>query len=74
MAKPSGQQKVHPGKRKADPDYTKNEKPRIKGWSFQQLQDTLLKQVRRKPAAKFRKEILRRFPTVEFTSPVFDKK
>lgn len=74
MAKPSGQQKVHPGKRKANPDYTKNEKTRIKGWSLEQLKTTLLKQVSRKTAARFRKEIVRRFPTAEFTSPTFDKK
>lgn len=67
------QTKVHPGRRKRNPDFTKNEKPRIKGWSFQKLQDTLLKQVTRKTAARFRNEILRRFPTAEFTSPVFDK-
>jgi len=74
MAKASGQQRVHPGKRKRNPDYTKNENPRIKGWSLEKLKETLLKQVSRKKAAKFRNEIVRRFPTAEFTSPAFDKK
>jgi len=68
------QARVHPGKRKANPDLTKNGKTRIKGWSLDKLKDTLLKQVSRKTAARYRNEIVRRFPTAEFTSPTFDKK
>ena len=64
---------IHPGKRKANPELTKNGKPRIKGWSLAKLKDTLEKQVTRKTAARYRNEILRRFPTAEFTNPSFDK-
>jgi len=64
---------IHPGKRKANPDATKNAKPRIKGWSLAKLKEALEKQVTRKTAARYRNEILRRFPTAEFTNPSFDK-
>jgi len=73
MAKPSGTQKIHPGKRRRNPDFTKNEKPRIKGWSFNRLQESLSKAKTRRKAARFRIEILRRFPTTPFTQPSFDK-
>jgi len=52
---------IHPGKRKANPDATKNGKPRIKGWSLGQLTDAMEKAQRKKDQAKFRKEIQRRF-------------
>lgn len=64
---------IHPGRRKANPDLTKNGKPRIKGWSLTKLKDTLLKQVTKKTAATYRNEILRRFPDAVFENPVFDK-
>lgn len=66
--------KIHPGKRKADPNNTKNGKPKIKGWNLEKLKETLLKQVSRKTAARFRNEILRRFPNAIFESPSFEKK
>ena len=64
---------IHPGRRKANPDLTKNGKTRIKGWSLAKLKETLEKQVTRRTAARYRNEILRRFPTAEFTNPSFDK-
>ena len=73
MAKPSGTQRIHPGKRRRNPDFTKNEKPRIFGWSFDKLQDALNKTKSRRKAARFRTEILRRFPTTPFTQPTFNK-
>jgi len=69
----AGPARVHPGKRKANPDFTKNEKPRIKGWSLTKLKDALLKQVTKKTAARYRNEILRRFPNAEYTNPSFEK-
>ena len=52
---------VHPGKRKANPELTKNGKPRIKGWSKDKLEDAMSKAQRKKDVAKFRNEIQRRF-------------
>ena len=64
---------IHPGKRKANPDATKNGKARIKGWSLAKLKEALEKQVTKKHAARYRTEILRRFPDAEYTNPSFDK-
>lgn len=70
----AGPARIHPGKRKANPDFTKNgDKPRIKGWSLSKLKEALEKQVTRKTAARYRNEILRRFPNAEYTNPVFEK-
>ena len=70
----AGAGRIHPGKRKANPDFTKNgDKPRIKGWSLSKLKEALEKQVTRKTAARYRNEILRRFPDAEYTNPVFEK-
>ena len=70
----AGPARVHPGKRKANPDFTKNgDKPRIKGWSLAKLKDALEKQVTKKTAARYRNEILRRFPNAEYTNPSFEK-
>lgn len=57
-----GSIKVHPGKRKANPDATKNEKPRIKGWSRARLEEAIEKASRNKEKARYRTEIARRFP------------
>lgn len=69
----AGPGRVHPGKRKANPNFTKNEKPRIKGWSLAKLKEALEKSVTRKTAARFRIEIDRRFPKADYTVPTFDK-
>lgn len=69
----AGAGRIHPGKRKANPDFTKNQKPRIKGWSLTKLKEALEKQVTKKTAARYRNEILRRFPNAEYTNPVFEK-
>jgi len=57
----AGPARVHPGKRKANPDATKNGKPRIKGWSKERLVDAIEKAVRNKEKARYRIEIERRF-------------
>jgi hypothetical protein len=57
-----GSTKVHPGRRKANPDATKNEKPRIKGWSRARLEEAIEKASRNKEKARYRVEIARRFP------------
>ena len=41
MAGPAG--RIHPGRRKANPELTKNGKARIKGWSLTKLKETLEK-------------------------------
>jgi len=56
--------RIHPGKRKANPNATKNGKPRIKGWSKAQLEDAIEKAQRNKDVAKYRTEIQRRFSVV----------
>lgn len=53
--------RIHPGKRKANPDATKNAKPRIKGWSKARLEDAIEKAQRNKEKARYRTEIQRRF-------------
>lgn len=57
-----GSTRIHPGNRKANPDATRNEKPRIKGWSKARLEDAIEKAARNKEKARYRKEIARRFP------------
>ena len=53
--------RIHPGKRKANPDATKNGKPRIKGWSKARLEEAIEKAVRNKEKARYQTEIQRRF-------------
>lgn len=53
--------RIHPGKRKANPDATKNGKTRIKGWSQARLEEAMEKAVRNKEKARYRTEIQRRF-------------
>ena len=60
----AGPARVHPGKRKANPDATKNGKPRIKGWSKAKLEEAVEKAQRNKEKAKYRREIERRFSVV----------
>jgi len=57
----AGPARVHPGKRKANPEATKNGKPRIKGWSKARLEEAIEKAVRNKEKARYRTEIQRRF-------------
>lgn len=57
----AGPARVHPGKRKANPDATKNGKPRIKGWSKARLEEAIEKAVRNKEKARYQTEIQRRF-------------
>ena len=57
----AGPARIHPGKRKANPEATKNGKPRIKGWSKSRLEDAIEKAVRNKEKARYRIEIERRF-------------
>ena len=60
----AGAGRIHPGKRKANPDFTKNQKPRIKGWSKAKLEEAVEKAQRGKDKSKYRKEIERRFSVV----------
>ena len=60
----AGPARVHPGKRKANPNFTKNEKPRIKGWSNAKLEEAVEKAQRNKEKARYRREIERRFSVV----------
>jgi hypothetical protein len=53
--------RIHPGKRKANPEATCNGKPRIKGWSKARLEDAINKASRNKDVARYRNEIARRF-------------
>ena len=53
--------KVHPGKRKANPELTKNGKLRIKGWSKARLESAIEKTQRNKEKARYKKEVARRF-------------
>jgi hypothetical protein len=53
--------KVHPGKRKANPEATCNGKPRIKGWSKARLEEAIEKSSRNKEKARYKKEVARRF-------------
>jgi len=57
----AGAIRVHPGKRKANPNATKNGKPRIKGWSKIKLEEAIDKAQRNKEKARYRTEIQRRF-------------
>lgn len=57
----AGPGRIHPGKRKANPDATKNGKPRIKGWSKAKLEDAMEKASRNKDRARYSNEIQRRF-------------
>jgi hypothetical protein len=59
MAGPTA--KVHPGKRKANPEATKNGKTRIKGWSKARLEAAIEKSSRNKEKARYKKEVVRRF-------------
>ena len=56
-----GTQRIHPGKRPANPDATKNGKPRIKGWSKAMLEEGIEKAPRNKEKARYKIEIARRF-------------
>jgi len=56
--------RIHPGRRKANPEATKNGKARIKGWSRARLEEALEKASRNKEKARYRIEIARRFPAV----------
>ena len=47
--------RIHPGKRKANPDATCNGKPRIKGWSKSKLENAI------EQLSRYLKEIERRF-------------
>tara|TARA_B100000780_G_scaffold278961_1_gene254640 strand:- start:671 stop:844 length:174 start_codon:yes stop_codon:yes gene_type:complete len=53
--------RIHPGKRKANPNLTCNEKPRIKGWSKVKLEEAIGKTAKNKVKARYLKEIERRF-------------
>ena len=53
--------RIHPGKRKANPNFTCNEKPRIKGWSKTKLEEAIEKTGKNKVKARYLKEIERRF-------------
>ena len=57
-----GSTRKHPGKLKANPDATRNEKPRIKGWSKARLEEAIEKAARNKQKARYRTEIATRFP------------
>ncbi len=57
-----GSTRIHPGNRKANPDATRNEKPRIKGWSKARLEEAIENAQRNKEKARYRTEIARRFP------------
>ena len=53
--------KVHPGRRKANPDATRNGKLRIKGWTKARLEEAIKKSLRNKEKARYQTEIARRF-------------
>ena len=53
--------RIQPGKRKANPNLTCNEKPRIKGWSKVKLEEAIGKTAKNKVKARYLKEIERRF-------------
>ena len=55
-----GTQRLHPGRRKANPDATKNGKPKIKGWSLTKLEEAIEGAARNKEKARYRNEIARR--------------
>ena len=55
-----GTQRLHPGRRKANPDATKNGKPKIKGWSLDKLEEAIESAARNKEKARYRNEIARR--------------
>ena len=57
------QARIHPGKRKRDPNKTKTGKEKIKGFSLKKLYDMLVKlEPEGKKRAKIAKEIARRTP------------
>ena len=56
--------RIHPGRRKANPEATCNGKPRIKGWSKARLEEAVGKTQRNKEKARYRIEIARRFSKV----------
>ena len=60
MAKPGGQQRLHPSRRHRDPLKTKNGKDRLGPLNIQQLQQLAEKAQRGKDRAKFLKEIFRK--------------
>ena len=49
--------RIHPGKRKANPEATCNGKPRIKGWSKTKLEEAIENSSRNKEKARYRTEI-----------------
>jgi hypothetical protein len=55
-----GTQRLHPGRRKANPDATKNGKPKIKGWALARLEEAIESASRNKEKARYRNEIARR--------------
>jgi hypothetical protein len=57
----AGKIRVHPSKRKANPNATKNGKPRIKGWTKAKLEEAIENAARNKEKARYRTEIQRRF-------------
>lgn len=57
----AGKIRVHPGKRPANPDATRNGKPRIKGWSKARLEEAIENAARNKEKARYKIEIARRF-------------
>ena len=56
--------RIHPGKRKANPEATCNGKPRIKGWSKTKLEEAIENSSRNKEKARYRTEIARRFGNI----------
>lgn len=60
MAKPGGQQRIHPSRRHRDPLKTKNGKHRLGPLNIAQLQELAEKAQRGKDRAKFLKEIFRK--------------
>lgn len=60
MAKPGGQQKLHPSRRHADPMKTRNGKDRLGPLNIQQLQILAEKAQRGKDRAKILREIFRK--------------
>lgn len=60
MAKPGGQQRLHPSKRHADPMKTRNGKDRLGPLNIQQLQILAEKAQRGKDRAKILREIFRK--------------
>lgn len=60
MAKPGGQQRLHPSRRHRDPLKTKNEKLRLGPLNIKQLQELVDKSQRKRDRAKYLKELIRK--------------